>query len=84
MIMPTTAGHRGTVKKKTSLSIDAELSQTAKRLGINLSQEAERGILQAVRNHQDTLWLRENAAAIESYNQRIEKEGLFAEELRNF
>lgn len=74
----------GSVKKKMSLSIDTELSQTAKRLGINLSQEAERGILQAVRNHQDAQWLRENAAAIEAYNARVEKEGLFGEEFRNF
>lgn len=78
----TTPG--GGTKKKMSLSIDAELSETAKHLGINLSQEAERGILQAVKTHQDAQWLRDNAAAIDAYNRRIEKGGLFAEDQRSF
>jgi len=84
MVMTTTPVPCGATKKKMSLSIDADLSQAAKRLGINLSQEAERGILQAVRNCQDVQWLRENAAAIEAYNRRIENEGLFGEEVRTF
>ncbi len=71
-------------KKKMSLSIDEALSKKAKQLGLNLSREAERGILQAVKRNGDSQWLQHNAAAISAYNERIEAEGLFGDEFRTF
>lgn len=71
-------------KKRLNLTIDAALSDTAKQLGINLSREAECGILLAVRRIQDAAWLTENAAAIAAYNTRLEAEGLFSDEFRTF
>lgn len=71
-------------KKKMSLSISEPLAALAKQLEINLSRAAENGILQEVRRRTDEAWLAQNQAAIEAYNQRIEREGLFADEHRTF
>lgn len=71
-------------KKKMSLSISEPLAALAKQLDINLSRAAENGILQEVRRRTDEAWQAQNRAAIDAYNRRIEAEGLFAEEHRNF
>ena len=71
-------------KKKMSLSISEPLAVLAKQLEINLSRAAENGILQEVRRRTDEAWLTENRSAIDAYNRRIEREGLFADEHRNF
>lgn len=71
-------------KKKMSLSISEPLAALARQLNINLSRAAENGILQEVKRRRDEVWLAQNQSAIEVYNQRIEAEGLFAEEHRTF
>ncbi len=63
-------------RKPTNLSLDSELLQEAKALGINISRSAEAGIAEAVRQHRQTQWLKENAAAIESSNVYVETNGL--------
>lgn len=81
---PTLGGLTSGAKKKMSLSINEALAEQAKQLGINLSREAELGILQAVKRNRDTQWLEQNASAINAYNERIEAEGLFGDEVRTF
>ncbi len=71
-------------KKKLSLSISEPLAILARTLDINLSRAAEKGILQEVQRRRDEAWLTQNQAAIEAYNERIEKDGLFGDEHRNF
>lgn len=71
-------------KKKMSLSINETLTEQAKQLGLNLSREAELGILQAVKRSLDAQWLERNAAAINTYNKRIAAEGLFGDSVRTF
>jgi len=71
-------------KKKMSLSISEPLAQAARQLDINLSRAAETGILQEIKRRRDSTWLEKNRAAIAAYNERVEREGLFAEEHRNF
>ena len=70
--------------KKMSLSIGEPLAQAARQLDINLSRAAESGILQEVKRRRDSAWLEKNRPAIAAYNERVEREGLFAEEYRNF
>ncbi|GGD50491.1 type II toxin-antitoxin system CcdA family antitoxin [Lacimicrobium alkaliphilum] len=72
------------VKKRTNLSLDGSLLQEAKRLGINISDSAEKGIAQAVRDRQTALWLEDNAQAIESSNEFVNKQGLPLAKYRNF
>lgn len=72
------------LRKKMSLSISEPLAEAARKLDINLSRAAETGILQEIRRRRDNAWLEKNRPAIALYNERIEREGLFAEEHRGF
>jgi antitoxin CcdA len=71
-------------KKKMSLSISEPLAALAREFNINLSRAAENGILQEVQRRRDAEWLARNQPAIDAYNRRIEAEGLFGDEHRNF
>lgn len=71
-------------KKRTNLSLDSALLQEAKALGINLSQSAENGIAEAVKHYKKDLWLEENADAIASSNDYVEKHGLPLAKYRRF
>lgn len=73
-----------TAKKRTNLSLDGALLQEAKHLGINISNSAEKGIEQAVRERKQALWLEDNAQAIESSNQFVNQHGLPLARYRKF
>ncbi|WP_088330504.1 type II toxin-antitoxin system CcdA family antitoxin [Lacimicrobium sp. SS2-24] len=73
-----------TAKKRTNLSLDGALLQEAKHLGINISNSAEKGIEQAVRERKQALWLEDNVEAIESSNEFVNKQGLPLAKYRNF
>lgn len=71
-------------KKSANLSINADLLQKAKLLNINLSQTLEQHLIEIVRQAQRDQWLAENRSALEEYNRRIEKHGVFSDGLRRF
>ena len=71
-------------KKRTNLSLDTNLLQEAKSLGINLSQSAETGIAEAIKQRKQALWLRNNAEAITSSNEFINQNGLPLAQYRSF
>jgi antitoxin CcdA len=52
-----------TVKRKTSLSLDAELLDGAKALDINVSAVAEAALKHAVASTRHAQWLQQNAEA---------------------
>lgn len=63
-------------KKPTNLSLDAALVAEAGEYDVNLSQAAEAGVREAVRAAKAEAWKRENAEAIRSSNEWVEKNGL--------
>ncbi len=71
-------------KKATNLSVDEDLLQQARRLNLNLSQVLEAGLADAIRQHESAEWLRKNRAALEAYNEHVEKHGVFSDGLRSF
>jgi antitoxin CcdA len=71
-------------KKATNLSIDHDLLDRARRLKLNLSQAVESGLLEAIRRHERAQWLEKNRAALEAYNDHVEKQGVFSDGLRSF
>lgn len=71
-------------KKSANLSINADLLQQAKQLGINLSQTLEQHLAEIVRQVQRSQWLVENKNALDEYNRRIELRGTFSDGLRRF
>ena len=73
-----------TAKKPTNLSLDTALLAEAKGLKINLSKAAEIGLRQAVAEAKAQAWKLENAPALESSNQWVEKHGLPLGRYRQF
>lgn len=71
-------------KRAANLSVNAELLDQAKALEINLSATLERALEAEVRARKRELWLAENRDAIEAYNERIERDGIFSDGLRSF
>ena len=74
----------GTRKVATNVSIRADIVKEAKALGLNLSAVCEAAVTEAVRRSNQEAWLEENRAAIESYNARVEREGVFSDRWRKF
>lgn len=71
-------------KKSANLSINESLLRQAKALNINLSQLLEQRLVEHLRESLQKNWLEENRAAIDAYNQRIERNGVFSDGLRTF
>ncbi len=55
-----------TIKRKTSLSLDAELLDGAKALDINVSAVAEAALRSAVAIARQAQWVKQNAEAFEA------------------
>jgi len=71
-------------KKPANLSVNADLLQKARELGINLSRVFEERLAEIVRAEGGKRWLSENREAIEAYNKRIVRDGMANEGLRRF
>ncbi len=82
MLTSTNAPRRR--KKATNLSIDHDLLDRARRLKLNLSQAVEAGLAEAIRQHERAQWLEKNRAALDAYNEHVEKHGVFSDGLRSF
>jgi len=61
-------------KKATNLSVDDRLLERARQLKLNLSQVFESGLAGAIREREAQEWLKRNKAALEAYNERVEKQ----------
>ena len=71
-------------RRATSMTLDATLLDEARALGVNLSRAAEEGIAAHTKAARAEAWQRENAEAIQNYNEYIEKNGLPLAEYRMF
>ncbi len=71
-------------KRPANVSVRAELLDKAKRLGINLSRTLEERLEELVREAEGQQWLVQNKRALDAYNKRIEREGVWSDGLRGF
>ncbi|MCB9097635.1 MAG: type II toxin-antitoxin system CcdA family antitoxin [Arcobacter sp.] len=71
-------------KKATNISINSELLEKAKKYKINISANVEKTLEELIRQYEIQNWEKENKEAIESYNERIAKNGVFSDGLRSF
>nr|WP_027947516.1 type II toxin-antitoxin system CcdA family antitoxin [Halomonas anticariensis] len=71
-------------KKPTNVSINSDLLEKARSLGINLSASLESILAEQVRAEQRTQWQQENTGAIQAYNQFVEENGTFGDSARKF
>lgn len=71
-------------RKATNLSLDSNLVETARELGINLSRACEDGLRREVAQERGRRWLEENKEGIAASNAYVEKYGLPLEKYRLF
>jgi antitoxin CcdA len=71
-------------KRPANLTISAKLLDKAKNLKINLSQTLEERLAQLVREAEAEEWLAANRKAIDAYNARVERDGVWSDKLRGF
>jgi len=71
-------------KRATNLSINSDLLNKAKQLNINLSATLEQAFVDKVRAQQEKLWREQNQNAISAYNNNVDAQGVFSDDLRSF
>ena len=71
-------------KRATNLSINESLLKEARKYKINLSQTLEKKLVSVIAQKKREAWLKNNTEALQAYNERIEKRGVFSDGLRNF
>jgi antitoxin CcdA len=71
-------------RRATNLSLDADILEEAKAMKVNLSRAAEDGIAEAIAREKARQFREENAEAIRSSNEYVEKHGLPLEKYRAF
>jgi antitoxin CcdA len=73
-----------TGKRPINLTISAKLLDKARNLKINLSRTLEARLAQLVREAEAEEWLAANRKAIDAYNARAERDGVWSDKLRGF
>ena len=71
-------------KKPTNVSINEDLLERARGLGLNLSKTLEEALVDRLAEAQRDEWLSENRKAIERFNQRVARTGSFGDRVRRF
>ncbi len=71
-------------KRATNLSINSDLLEKAKSYNINLSKSFESYLNELVKKRAEEEWKEENLQAIEAFNERVDKQGVFSDGLRSF
>ena len=71
-------------KRAANLRVNEDLLNKAKSLDINLSATLEKALAQALKEKQREQWLADNRQAIAAYNEHVEANGVFSDELRSF
>ena len=72
------------IKKATNVTVNSDLLQKAKAYKINISKNFEAYLAEVVRKREEQQWLEENKEAIDAFNERVEKRGLFGDKYRRF
>ena len=72
------------MRRPTNVTLPASLLEEARNLNINVSQACERGLAEEVSTTKAQRWLDENKAAMNSWNEYIEENGLPLATFRQF
>lgn len=75
---------RSAQKRSVNLNANSDLLRQAKEEDINLSQTLEEALAAKLRTKLEERWLAENKEAIASYNEHIERDGIFGSRTRRF
>lgn len=83
MRMANTHPSPATSRRAVNLSLDAQLVEEARELGIPLSATVEEALRERVRAVREARWHEENREAIAEYNARVDRDGTFGEPFGN-
>ena len=72
------------MKRPINLSLNAEVLDSARELGMNISQTVDALLAQEVQRRYWDRWNEQSKEAIAAYNMRIEREGLPLAKYRTF
>ena len=67
-----------------NLTLDSDVAETARALGLNMSRLAEAAIIAAAKVERNRLWRAENQAAIATYADEVARDGLPLARFRSF
>ncbi|VWX32702.1 conserved hypothetical protein [Limnobacter sp. 130] len=71
-------------KRAANLTLSVDVLESAKALGINISQVCDNYLREVVRKEQERRWRQEHSEFIAAYNSIIEEEGLPLDQWRGF
>lgn len=75
---------RESPKRPINLSLNAKVLDMAREMGLNISQTVDTLLTEEVLRQYWQRWQHDNKEAIEHYNARIAREGLFSDRYRTF
>ena len=75
---------RNAPKRPINLSLNAKVLDMAREMDMNISQTVDALLTEEVLRRYWQRWQQDNAQAIDDYNERIAREGLFSDRYRSF
>jgi antitoxin CcdA len=75
---------RDAPKKPAKVSVNGELLEKARELGVDLASTLEDALALAVHRRQREIWLEQNRGAIDAYNEHVAQHGVFSTGLLGF
>ncbi|MFB9151309.1 type II toxin-antitoxin system CcdA family antitoxin [Roseovarius ramblicola] len=69
---------------KVNLTLDAEVAEAARTLGLNMSRLAESAIADAARTERNRQWRAQNRAALDAYTDEVARDGVPLARFRAF
>lgn len=69
---------------KVNLTLDAEVAEAARALGLNMSRLAEAAIAEAAKAERNRLWREDNRTALDAYAAEVAAGGLPLARYRGF
>ena len=71
-------------KRAANLTLNAKALELAKALGMNVSQTLDALLKAEVEKRYREKWLEENRRSIATYNERVARDSVFGDDLRDF
>ena len=71
-------------RAKVNLTLDADVTEAARSLSLNMSRLAEAAIIEAAKIERNRQWRAENPSAIHAYAEEVTENGLPLAEFRSF